>query len=301
MSNPRRSLHLVGDVDHRARHDAAFARYRALPLAAQRANTTAMQWALIEGVLPCGNGGGVAACAAVEAFRWCEVKAKTGGFKLGCDYSDEIDGARSRSSDYFDMGIPVRWNDVLSRAFWNDEEYTGELQAPTPLLDTDAIRVVRAYLALDGGKVRIKGGELVTFRSALDGTQELLILAGPPGRGKSFAAAFALLSHGFGKWVRAADLTRVGASPRPEEIGETPGLVVVDDVGLEHDGSSGWAAGVIDRLVAQRHDDKERLILTTNLNRRDFADRYGQRILDRVAEAGAFVELPGPSLRRRAR
>lgn len=119
-----------------------------------------------------------------------------------------------------------------------------------------------------------------------------LFLAGPAGTGKTTLAALIAVEHYWrgGKaylpfFTTMADLVdnhKAGMSKeRTEEVADanayvdkaqdTP-LLVLDDVGKEHRGASGWADSVLRVLLRHRYDRSRPTIITTNIPRRDWAE-----------------------------
>lgn len=161
-----------------------------------------------------------------------------------------------------------------------------------PLAPTDALRLVRAFRA--GAAVAdLSSGARVTFA----GDEWALALGGAVGVGKSVAAAWWLLQGG--RWARAADLARPDDELWSRLCGSA--RVVLDDVGEEYAGASGYATARVAELLAHRHAHGLATVLTTNLNRAEFAARYGARVDDRLRERGKWIGLVGESLRGRGR
>lgn len=156
---------------------------------------------------------------------------------------------------------------------------------------TDAVKAVREFLAND--------------------SRTLLVLAGGTGCGKTVAACVGLdeylLLEGWsyrraGRFVKAIDLVRAGTFDREfwDGYAATP-MLVVDDLGTEPLDEKGWALANLAALIDKRYDACRKTILTTNLDVAKFKARYcaadGGRLIDRLREAGAFVEFDGASLR----
>jgi DNA replication protein DnaC len=78
------------------------------------------------------------------------------------------------------------------------------------------------------------------------------------------------------------------------------GFLVIDDLGAEYSDSKGFFASLFDEVVNARYENMRPTILTTNLDVEGFAARYGERIVDRIREAGRFLNCGAQSLRRRA-
>jgi DNA replication protein DnaC len=157
------------------------------------------------------------------------------------------------------------------------------LDTPGALRETEALRIVRAFL--ESGK---------TF----------LVLAGGVGPGKTVAAAVAVEEHR-GQLVKAMQLTRTGTYGEEAQafwaaLEETP-LLALDDLGTEPRDEKGWAEANLSALLDERYDAELPVVITTNLPFEKFEARYltsdGGRLLDRFREAGEFHELRGESMR----
>lgn len=149
-----------------------------------------------------------------------------------------------------------------------------------------------------------------------------LFLGGPVGVGKSCAAAWFLdaphattpdpfggadeniAREAGGRFVTAEALTKASsfAGEFWDGVRDAPRLVI-DDLGVERLDDKGWALANLTALLCHRHAHRLPTVITLNLTRRTFEERYaahdGGRLRDRLAESAWFVELTGPSLRRR--
>jgi DNA replication protein DnaC len=178
--------------------------------------------------------------------------------------------------------------------------------------ETDATRAVRAFLETE---------------------DSFLVLAGPPGTGKTTAAALALDAlppertgkyhdrDGLEQWmtrprsVLFADAHELAqASNYDAELWQrlrAAHMLVIDDTGRELLDNTGRALGNLVNLLCRRHDDARRTILTTNLGADGWVKRYcsrdGGRLLDRLREQerqhgrSPFYAVAGGSLRGRTR
>ena len=136
-----------------------------------------------------------------------------------------------------------------------------------------------------------------------DGTDCSLLLAGAPGCGKTFAACWALLEGGYwsATFRTARSLMRLSAYSEEEmRAVEAPELLVIDDIGAEWSDGKGFMAAMIDGLLAERHARNHRTVMTSNLTVRQFGQRYGARVADRLRGEGLAYEFNGPSLRGRS-
>jgi len=120
-----------------------------------------------------------------------------------------------------------------------------------------------------------------------------LVLSGPKGCGKSTAAAHYLWEKTSEcksdppkdmRWWTAARVARVsGFNADLEKMMKVP-LMVIDDLGVEYLDKNGYFSHRLDELIDERYSNYRQTIITTNLNARDFQDRYGERVTSRIKE-----------------
>jgi DNA replication protein DnaC len=75
--------------------------------------------------------------------------------------------------------------------------------------------------------------------------------------------------------------------------------LVIDDLAVEYADEKGFFRSLLDEVINERYGNRLPTLITTNLAADLFKERCGERITDRVREAGRFVSLDNPSLRRR--
>jgi DNA replication protein DnaC len=130
------------------------------------------------------------------------------------------------------------------------------------------------------------------------------LLVGSTGRGKTLAAAWALVQSG-GRYVGARELERL-ASARFGEEAETfsamlaTRLLVVDDIGRERDAGN-MSAALLD-LVDERRKRGQKTIAIANIAKAAFLKTYADaRLQSRLGEPGIAVWISdsGPDLRSR--
>jgi DNA replication protein DnaC len=150
-----------------------------------------------------------------------------------------------------------------------------------------------------------------------------LLLGGPVGVGKTAAACWFLDAplvsterHPFtgeietrtcearGRFVTAEELAK--ASTFESEFWDPirdASRLVVDDLGWEQHDGKGWALSNLTGLLAYRHAHDLPTVITLNVDKATFMERYaahdGGRLRDRLAESAWFVSLSGPSQRKR--
>lgn len=145
---------------------------------------------------------------------------------------------------------------------------------------------------------------LKSVTTFLLGRQTLLILSGGVGIRKTGSACYALVRKP-GVFVTADDLGRVAAAKDDEsreawQRARRAQVLVVDDLGGEYLDDKGWFFRVLNGLIDHRYGMKLKTIITTNVDSATFKQLYGDRIVDRLREAGRWVNLGGESVRKRA-
>lgn len=128
-----------------------------------------------------------------------------------------------------------------------------------------------------------------------------LVLHGKARRGKSLAAAWwAVQSRApaalAGTWTSAEDYVQLMRGDRSRAARTAGSLfLVIDDLGVEYLDAGGFALHAISRLICTRWDAGLRTLVTTNLDPRGIAGRYGDRVAGRLNE-GALLEATGEVL-----
>lgn len=141
-----------------------------------------------------------------------------------------------------------------------------------------------------------------------DNAPPVILLSGPPGCGKTVAAASAFVDKRVMarscKWRPASQVVRTFASLFGSAAGkeqqqlEDTHLLVLEDVGVEAEPAR--MASALVELLEQRGKDVRlhRTIITTNLRQDDFVQRYDTRLTSRLSpKFAAWAYSAGEDLR----
>ncbi len=238
---------------------------------------------------------GAAACERAGAWRQCVW----GAVPEWCARERDAATYRAARERLVRGRVEPRELELILACVPGRRDRDGRRLPTVPLEDTDALVVVRRWLTRSPATVDLDGEPLV-----LQGGETTLVLSGPPGVGKTAAAVYASARDG-GLYVSARALVRRDG---PVEEAERAPLLCLDDLGVEYSSDSGWAVGVIAGVLDARHARRLRTVITTNLLRRrrvgrddapQFAERYGERVDDRLRDGGLYVVLGGESRRGR--
>jgi len=95
----------------------------------------------------------------------------------------------------------------------------------------------------------------------------------------------------------AAALHRPGGETIWDEARKVYALAI-DDLGREYSDQHGRWLSELDLLIDDRHERRQPTVITSNLSPKEFIERYGERIADRIRQMGLVVNCVGESLRR---
>lgn len=138
--------------------------------------------------------------------------------------------------------------------------------------------------------------------------RESLVLAGPTGVGKSYAAICVLRAisrtdtppthRGF-VYFPGACAALLDSDRRPEMFARLTRttILVLDDFGVEYAKEGGFLDALTDEIIWHREAHELPTIITTNLTTTLLRERCSDRVMDRLRGWGAIVECPGDSLR----
>ncbi len=136
-----------------------------------------------------------------------------------------------------------------------------------------------------------------------------LLLWGPTGHGKTWAAAWALATTRYAAFVSGADVRPGDEWDRKREKALRSSLLLFDELGREH--ASDWFTSEASVLIETRQTRGLPTIITSNTPPRlgdvgiasqpkwagkTLHDRYGDRLLDRLYDAkhGVVIRIQGP-------
>lgn len=133
---------------------------------------------------------------------------------------------------------------------------------------------------------------------------EMLVLSGGTGCGKTAAACWwlyqvqnDLLCQSL--FITGARLSRMSRFDEEVMAGVFGAhRLVIDDLAVEYADEKGFFRSLLDEIINERYANKRQTVITTNVDVDTFRVRCGERIADRIREAGQFVSLGNPSLRR---
>jgi DNA replication protein DnaC len=129
-----------------------------------------------------------------------------------------------------------------------------------------------------------------------------LVLTGPPGVGKSYAAAAAIRAYRRGRFTYFPALCGALLDParRAEALdaAKRSTFLVLDDLGVEYSREGSLVAAFLEEIVWHRESDILPTIITTNLTLEQLRGRLSDRIIDRLrGRWGRAFAVGGPSLR----
>jgi DNA replication protein DnaC len=132
--------------------------------------------------------------------------------------------------------------------------------------------------------------------------ENVLVLSGSPGCGKTVAATWWALRHAwmpvFLRSTAFAASSRFDTEKRDEWLKAQ--ALVLDDLGTEYADTKGNFLTDLDELIDTYYGNKKPLLITTNCTAEEFKKRYGARIVDRLRECGTWYSVAASSMRRRA-
>lgn len=203
--------------------------------------------------------------------------------------------------DSIDRAMKAQLDPALQHVIEQEERVERQQQraarlrrAAPPLLDSDMNLIITDNVA------RTKFIDAIGQWSTVARDKPILILGGAVGRGKSFAAAYALAARG-GMYIGAQEIVRIFAAQFGEEVNDqTRALscrcLVLDDVGTELNRAA--MAHVLLRCVDERRQHGRRTVITTNFPRSAFRKEYNDpRLHSRLDQSSVYVADKGDDMR----
>lgn len=187
--------------------------------------------------------------------------------ELSCESLSQLSGMRPMSFD--DLSL---------------DYYSAQPEARTGISPRARMRDVIAYCR--------------AYAEGFDGTDASLLLRGPTGVGKthlSLAIAGEVLARGYSvvygpvqKLLHRLEKEHFGrADGNSEDVMTGCDLLILDDVGTEF--CSAFYTSALYNIINERMLADKPTIISTNLNQKELADRYGEQIASRVT--GTFQPL----------
>lgn len=205
-------------------------------------------------------------------------------------FQEWADRCKARAEDPAYRANAEKWRETKAEAAQRENDRLMALHvAGVPATLWDAVLSPRVTDALEAVQRFIDSPRECLF----------LVLAGPAGRGKTFAAAWGV-SKRDGRYTLAHDLVAAGTFDGVwREIAAAP-FLAIDELGAEYRNAAYEAS--LYSLLNARHAHGRKTILCTNLDGPGFMARYcpkpGDPLRDRLRTAQSWVALPGESLRR---
>jgi len=156
-------------------------------------------------------------------------------------------------------------------------------------------RVLRAVY--DAEPVETEALRLLREVLAMQPSPQTVVLKGGVGVGKSCAAAWWAIQRS-AHWITAEAMARISPYDADSARLRSVNRLVIDDLGTEYADSKGFFLSHLDAVIDARYANELQTLITTNVDAATFKQRYGQRIADRIREAGKFVTVAGGSMRR---
>lgn len=153
--------------------------------------------------------------------------------------------------------------------------------------------------ALDGVGSADTNRHAISALRARGDSEGIVVLSGPPGCGKTVAAAWQALERTRSTaFVRASEFARTSrykADLREQWFAAR--CLCLDDLGAEYVDEKGSLLVDLDELIDVFYADRRRLTITTNCTAKAFGERYGARITDRLAECAVWIRVRDASMR----
>lgn len=167
------------------------------------------------------------------------------------------------------------------------------------------------YLGPESAKIAVK--KYLKTLAMMKEQGNGLLLGGPPGPGKTTLAQIALKYLARAGWTcYATSLSEIVENIQSSwkdndddseasnflERCRAADFLLIDDLGKEHAGPTGFSANVFDNLIRHRVQHRLPTFITTNLNRTGIHTRYGDALLSLVEGKCIIVSVKAADIRR---
>lgn len=147
---------------------------------------------------------------------------------------------------------------------------------------------------------------------ALDGFESgICVISGNVGCGKSFGAIAWLMVDRMPvsriRFAKASWFARTSRYNKDFQLNDTPvdkftllaqpHKLVIDDLGVEYADSKSSFLVDFDEMLDMRWESGKATVITTNMDAKQFRERYQERITDRIRDCGGWFDVGRPSLR----
>ena len=173
-------------------------------------------------------------------------------------------------------------------------------------LEQSGCRLIdRAFDACVLGQLEETGAMATLRRWWAERVKPWFVLSGATGSGKSIAAADKVADTG-GLWVRADQVVRLywanfGDQYEQQQALRDTHLLVIDDLGCELDASRMLPA-LLDLLDSRKSARSHSTVVTTNLNKKAFSERYAnERLSSRMVESVLWEGIADGDMRKAKR
>lgn len=198
--------------------------------------------------------------------------------------------------------VPPRMRNMTDEE-WEENDRVVAEESRQLFADTnrDSLMLERGFpaRALDAAKDADETRHAIRIVAAWKPARSILVLSGQAGCGKTVAATWWGMRHRVAPtFLRASDFAAAGRYHNEQRDGWlNASALVLDDLGTEFADAKGSFVVDLDQLVDRFYGMRRPLLITTNCTATQFKQRYGERIADRIREAGEFCSIAQGSMR----
>ena len=225
--------------------------------------------------LPCQTA--VPSPTACESANTCEFA----GYANVCPLRGHLWNVDATEERLIAAGVPLQERRLL----------LAHARGVAALRPTWAISAIKAWVAGDRREF-----DVAPAKGIVRGDERLVVLAGPPGVGKTLAACYALARRG-GVYVRAYAFASVDGV-NLDAVKAQRRVVVIDQLDFDGAGVPPYAAQQLRDVIDARYAEVRPTILCANMPRPEFDRIFGATMADRLAGGGTWIALEGRSQRK---